>query len=58
MLLLKSFLAQEIIDFLEREFVAREPEFQQALLNDVSHELKILVDWINKKIAENKNKVK
>ena len=56
MMLLKSFIAKELIDFLERELIAHEPQIQTALLNDFAHEIKKLTDWINKKISEHQHK--
>lgn len=54
MMLIKSFIAKELIAFLEKEFIAYEPDLQEAFLNDVAHEIKALKDWVNKKISDNK----
>ncbi len=58
MMLLKSFMAHEIIFFLEKEFEAREPQFQQILLDDINHELKKVFDWLNKKISATPKTIK
>jgi uncharacterized protein VirK/YbjX len=52
MILIRAFLAKEIIHFLESEFISHEPQMQEAFMNDVAHEVKLVTEWVNEKISK------
>lgn len=56
MMILKSFVAHEIINFLESELMAREPQLAQILMDDIQHELNLLLQWFNNKLQSYPNK--
>ena len=50
MSLLSSFIVTHVVKALENQFVSHVPELQQAFLNEVTHIVKVMNDWIESKM--------
>jgi hypothetical protein len=55
MSLLSSFVTNQLIKSLEAQFLAHEPELQDAFVNEVAAAVNTIVTWVNEKIAAKQN---
>lgn len=50
MSLLSSFITNQLLKSLEAQFVAHEPDLQEAFVNEVSDAVHTVVTWVNEKL--------
>jgi hypothetical protein len=51
MSLLSSFITNQLIKSLEHQFLAHEPELQEAFVNEVAEAVSDVVAWLNSKLS-------
>lgn len=52
MSLLSTFVINQLVKELEAEFVAHEPELQQAFVNEVTSAIGSVMAWANEKLSK------
>ncbi len=52
MSLLSSFLMNQLVKDLEAQFIAHEPELQNAFVDEVTAAVNSVVSWVNSKINQ------
>ena len=57
MSLLSSFITNQLIKSIEDQFVAHEPEIQDAFVNEVAVAVNHVVSWVNDKLHAKQQKL-
>lgn len=52
MSLLSSFITNQLIKSLEAEFIAHEPQMQEAFINELGVVVNKVVQWLNDKVDQ------